>query len=291
MRKNLAKTFDLAVVVRANHYQFNVKPHHTGSCVKSRMLLWCKAGLGAVRVNRRRITLGPGDFMLFPWAHDVTYYPDPGNPFLVGGVHVIPRHARTKPVAFSVPHNPDQPLFGCSYRKDVSEAVLPNWIMGSFDDHPAIGHLLEYIVAWYQRGHPAETIARRLGQTLLEELSRLGDLPKPDEVKYSSRLKRMIEYVKNHPTEHVSIQQLCRISRCSTATVHRLFVKAFNESPVEWIITHRIQTAARLLSMTNLPISVVGRHVSVDDPYYFSKLFRARMGMTASEYRKRNSLA
>lgn len=291
MQRKRANVFDLAVVARANHYQFDARPAHTGSCVQSRMLLWCKAGAGAVRVNRRRLALSPGDFVLFPWAHDVTYYPDSADPFLVGGVHVIPRHARGKPVAFFVPHNPDQPLFGCSYRTDLPEGALVGWITGTFDAHPAIGYLAEYIVAWYQRGNPAEAAARRLGQTLLEELSRLSNPPTFEERKYSLRLKRMTEYIQNHPRESIGIGQLARIGRCSAATVYRMFESAFGESPVGWRIGRRLTEAARMLSTTSLPVGEVGRRVGVDDPYYFSKLFRARMGMTAGEYRKRNSLA
>ncbi len=291
MPKKQTHPFDQAVVALANHYQFDARTVNTGSCVQSRLLLWCKAGAGAVRVNRRRISFQPGDFVLFPWGHDTTYYPDPADPFFVGGVHIIPRHARTKPLTFFVPHAPDAPLFHCSYRGDLPQEVLPDWIAGSFDAHPAIGLLAEYIVSWYQRGDLAEAPARRLGETLLEELARLGKSTPTEEARHTPRIKQMIKYVQNHPEECISIEQFARIGHCSPATVYRLFEKTFQQSPVEWLIGWRIREAARLLSTTSLPVGEVGRRVGVEDPYYFSKLFRRHMSMTAGEYRKRNSLA
>lgn len=289
-KKRQSGPFDRAVVALANHYQFAAKTSARSRCVQSRMLLWCKTGTGEMRVNRRRLRLGSGDFMLLPWGHDITYRADSSDPFFVGGIHIIPVHARTKPMEFVVPHNAGHELFDCSYRQDSPAAALPGWLVGSFDDHRALEHLAEYIVAWYQRGRLDEPPARRLGQSLLEELAHIHRTPTPERAKHPIRLMQMVEYAQNHLGERLSIDQLAAIGHCSTSTVHRLFRQAFGVAPMDWIIDWRMRQAARRLSTTSLSVGTVGREVGIDDPYYFSKLFRIRMGVTASEYRKRNTL-
>ncbi|MNH42191.1 Arabinose operon regulatory protein [compost metagenome] len=47
----------------------------------------------------------------------------------------------------------------------------------------------------------------------------------------------------------------------------------------------RINHAKELLDATHLSIGEVGYQVGLEDPYYFSKVFKKYVGMSPSEYK------
>ena len=56
-------------------------------------------------------------------------------------------------------------------------------------------------------------------------------------------------------------------------------------SPSEYIIGQRISAACRLLSQTDKSVSAIAADVGYADQYYFSRLFRKKMGMPPLKYR------
>ena len=53
-----------------------------------------------------------------------------------------------------------------------------------------------------------------------------------------------------------------------------------------YIIFKRIDEAKKLLTSTNIPVSVVSARVGYDNFAYFTKIFKDKTGMTPNEYRK-----
>lgn len=57
-------------------------------------------------------------------------------------------------------------------------------------------------------------------------------------------------------------------------------------SPKEYIKLKRIKRAAELISTTNMPIGEIGFSVGIEDPLYFSRVFKQVYGMPPTEWRK-----
>lgn len=57
-------------------------------------------------------------------------------------------------------------------------------------------------------------------------------------------------------------------------------------SPNEYVRILRMKKAAELLLTTDLNISEIGFQVGINDPFYFSKCFKASFGKSPSQYRK-----
>lgn len=74
---------------------------------------------------------------------------------------------------------------------------------------------------------------------------------------------------------HLSIPRLC--SR---------FKKIFSTSIMAYVIDRRMQHAAYLMQDCNLRVADVARQVGYDDPFHFSKLFKARYGLSPREFRR-----
>lgn len=65
----------------------------------------------------------------------------------------------------------------------------------------------------------------------------------------------------------------------------RLFKKAYGLSPGQYVRSYRIERARLLLQDTSLRIDHISEACGFESPAYFSKVFRAKIGMTPSEYR------
>ena len=66
------------------------------------------------------------------------------------------------------------------------------------------------------------------------------------------------------------------------------FIKHFGTSPKQFIIDLRIQRAKQMLAEGALSVSIISEKCGFSNPYHFCRLFKQRVGITPSEYRKAN---
>jgi len=70
---------------------------------------------------------------------------------------------------------------------------------------------------------------------------------------------------------------------------YSLFRKAFRQytgfSPAQYHLELRINHAGNLLSMTTIPIALVGQRIGFDAPGYFCRIFKNKTGYTPGEFR------
>lgn len=102
---------------------------------------------------------------------------------------------------------------------------------------------------------------------------------------YHHRINVLIEYINNHLSENIDLNRLAELSGFSRWHFHRV-VSAFLGEPVgSFIMRMRIETAARLLRYTDLPIQEISWRVGYDAPSSLSKLFKQFYGISPNEYR------
>lgn len=86
-----------------------------------------------------------------------------------------------------------------------------------------------------------------------------------------------------------SLDELAARLDSSPGALTRAFRAVVGRSPMASYAHARMEHAAMLLLRTDLPISDVGAKVGFFDANYFARRFRAEIGMSASEYRRRFS--
>ena len=102
---------------------------------------------------------------------------------------------------------------------------------------------------------------------------------------YHRRINVLIEYINNHLSENIDLNRLAELSGFSRWHFHRV-VSAFLGEPVgSFIMRMRVETAARLLRYTELPIQEISWRVGYDAPSSLSKLFKQFYGISPNEYR------
>lgn len=64
------------------------------------------------------------------------------------------------------------------------------------------------------------------------------------------------------------------------------FKEVFNTSPNQYLLMLKIRNAAKIIEESNLPIATIAYDCGFNSEFYFSKIFKQKMGLNPSEIRK-----
>jgi AraC-like DNA-binding protein len=274
----------------ANNFQFAPDQRVTNTPVRSRMLLWCKAGRGQVRVNTETLTFEAGDVLLTPWAHTITYTADAREPFLVAGIHVIPHERPGSPQVWGVAHKPDELPELAQSRSDAPWPGLTGLRHGHFDEETPLQPLAEYVVRHCRSASAPEADLRTLAALLVAEMATFFNQARPAARHLPLELQRARQYLDDHLRQPLYLAEAATVAGHSVSWLHRQFQRELQTTPAQYILTARIRIARHLLATSTLGIAEVGQAVGIDDPYYFSKLFKRYVGVAPRAYRRRSTL-
>ncbi|HEX3015617.1 MAG TPA: helix-turn-helix domain-containing protein [Desulfobacteria bacterium] len=124
---------------------------------------------------------------------------------------------------------------------------------------------------------------------------RLGlDCLSPKEVKLDSppdhlpkEVKVVLEYISGKYASNLNIATLCQVANLSERQLRRVFTQYIGISTKEYVNGYRIKKAQELLRNPTLAVNQVGHLVGLGDKSHFCKTFKAIVGVTPSDYRKR----
>src|SRR5690606_23348489 len=94
-------------------------------------------------------------------------------------------------------------------------------------------------------------------------------------------------YLRDHLDAPVRVGDLAARVGLSTSHFAALFRKATGGGVIEYVKRLRIAQASELLMTTSMPVADVARAVGYDDPFYFSRQFRAGHACSPAVFRKR----
>lgn len=141
----------------------------------------------------------------------------------------------------------------------------------------------------YSRSLGSDRHGKALAMNALEEALILCDLYNPHSlgVRWDSRIQRTADYLCSRLAEHFSLEDLASHVGLSTSRIAHLFREQTGTTPLQFLEDKRMERARQLLEATSQTVEAVGRDVGYDDPFYFSKRFKAQAGVSPREYRKR----
>lgn len=122
----------------------------------------------------------------------------------------------------------------------------------------------------------------------------LLDLYRPEEPIAPSNRKqyrkesfcRISDYVKAHLAERMTLSSLAVACSMSETTVKSLCREFCGCGPIEYLLTVRIDTAKRLIRQSSMTFTEIAEITGFGSLHYFSRVFRARVGVTPTEYAK-----
>jgi AraC family transcriptional regulator len=102
---------------------------------------------------------------------------------------------------------------------------------------------------------------------------------------YLKRINIVIEYINNNLDSRLDLNILAEKSSLSPFHFHRI-TKAFLGEPIGAFITRvRVETAARLLRYSNIPVSEIASSVGYESHSSFNKAFNQFYNISPTEYR------
>jgi AraC-like DNA-binding protein len=88
-------------------------------------------------------------------------------------------------------------------------------------------------------------------------------------------------------THNWTLQELSNISGYSSSRFSSLYWERYGFSPIEQLISMRIQAAKDLLKNSNKSITDIAEETGFSSIHYFSRKFKAATGMTPTEYTRK----
>jgi len=101
-------------------------------------------------------------------------------------------------------------------------------------------------------------------------------------------VQAMLDYIEQHETDVIRLEQLAEVSGKSPSQAERLFRKATSLPPYRYVLNRKIELACQLLIETGMSVRDIASYLSFEDEFYFSGLFRRKVGVSPTQYRKQN---
>jgi AraC family transcriptional regulator, arabinose operon regulatory protein len=121
----------------------------------------------------------------------------------------------------------------------------------------------------------------------LDEAAARPSAPFAAERKGVWHVQRVAQHVELNHGADVSLRGLAHFAGLSPYYLTRLFARYTGRGVMTFLGDVRHREALSLLRNTDLAVAEVARSVGYDDPYYFSRVFRAREGSAPLHYRRR----
>ena len=94
----------------------------------------------------------------------------------------------------------------------------------------------------------------------------------------------LVNYMVDHITESISINELVRYSGFNKTTIASVFRNTFDMSIMEYFINLKIDLAKKYLREDNYNISQIAYILGYSSIHYFSRQFKKVTGLSPGEY-------
>lgn len=94
------------------------------------------------------------------------------------------------------------------------------------------------------------------------------------------------QYFNEYYNTEINIEEYARSKGMSVSWFIRNFKRYTGTTPMQFIVSIRINNAQNLLENTEYSVNEIARIIGYDNPLYFSRLFHKSKGFSPSQYRK-----
>ncbi len=99
------------------------------------------------------------------------------------------------------------------------------------------------------------------------------------------------DFIDQHYSEPINAATLAGVVGKSVSQCNRVFVRAYGETPHQYLLGRRMALARILLESSSMSVRDISSRLSFCDEYYFSNLFKQKVGVSPVAYRLGKSRA
>lgn len=100
-------------------------------------------------------------------------------------------------------------------------------------------------------------------------------------------IARCQSWLGEHYDEDHPVRRMTEISGLSDRSFKRRFRKATGMRPIDYVQALRLEEAKQCLESSDLPVEAIAEAVGYEDPGFFGRLFKRKVGITPAQYRRR----
>lgn len=135
--------------------------------------------------------------------------------------------------------------------------------------------------AFFVKGY----VLQFFGYLIKYRLYQKQPLPLTGEEKSVGHMKRVLDHIRKNYSHEISLAELASLSHMSPNYFCRYFKRMTGQTPIEYLITYRLEAACYALRNTDLTVTDLAFACGFNDVSHFVKSFRRAYGMTPKAYR------
>ena len=97
----------------------------------------------------------------------------------------------------------------------------------------------------------------------------------------------VLNYIKRNHASKSTLEDICKHFGYSRSYISHVFKKRVGQSYREYLTKLRLEDAKILLKHSSLTVTEIALSVGFNDSTYFSNIFKAKIGVSPSAYRKK----
>lgn len=248
-------------------------------------LFYIISGYGEMLIDDYVFPLHPGTAILFKsgteymWMIDeIKYYCinfdyTQTSSHITKGFHPVHSHSFNKNSVFEQVSFEDAPL--------LDKPII-------IDGAQTVENQMKLIASEYYIGseYSPLLLSSLLKSLILTMLSMANKRQTPQQSKESLLVQNIIEYLNTNYSKNISNSILGDFFHFHPAYINRIFKKYAGTTMHEFLINRRLSAAMEILRSQNISVHEVARITGFSDTPYFTRIFKKRIGITPSEYKK-----
>lgn len=235
------------------------------------ILIHCVEGKGEAKVEGRHYQVHPNEFLVIPAGLRHTYRAHADQPWTIYWMHFKGKQAR--------------PLSQRLYELVIAQKNKVMYDETHVDVFQQIYQVLQQGYGRENMEYIALTLPYYFSAFLFNDrFNRIPGQPM-DDLSY-----KVIQFLQDHIDKAISLKEIADHVHFSVSYFSNIFHKKTGYSPIEYFNHLKIQKACQLLQFTDKRIYEVALAIGIQDPYYFSRLFTAHMGVSPKRYRNQWSI-
>ncbi|WP_410512014.1 AraC family transcriptional regulator [Paenibacillus sp. BR2-3] len=152
-------------------------------------------------------------------------------------------------------------------------------------------HAMNEMLQLYKRKHFNRSLTALKFSELLIEVSReyvIHELQQHtgNNTKSVVKVHALLDYIHGHYASKITSADIEQEFECNYDYINRIFTKVTGHPIMRYVNVVRINHAKELIEATHLSFSEIGYLTGLNDPFYFSKVFKKFVGLSPIQYYK-----
>ena len=236
------------------------------------MLIYCTDGKGWYQIGGHTYEVNRNEYVIIPRNTPYAFGADEENPWTIYWLHFKGRSCMHFQNATFSP----EPVLPGEHSRLQDRLGLFEEIYRAF----SMAYVKEYML------YSSLCLYSFLGSFLCLEQYRSVLICNEEKVSFSDKV---IHYMQENVQHNLSLEQLAAYIKYSPSHFSMLFQRETGVSPISCFLQLKIQKACQYIELTDLKLNEISTLLGFEEPAYFSRLFSKVMGLSPSEYRRKEA--